>query len=547
MIKEILKQNYKKLILIAILTAVYSGLGLATLSYINDRLLSITSFDIWVIVQFLAILAVFFICSVAANITLTNFGHNLVYNIRKRLIKQILDTANSQIDFIGKAKIIASLNADIRSISFAFMSAPNLLQGSIFVATVSCYLFYISSTLFVFVFIWLSVMLAVSGIFMQKIHKFFKLSRQKDDDLQHGYNDIVEGHRELMLNRARARLVFDELDLNGIQKRDFMIKADIYHSISDNFGNIMLLGLVGLCIFLCLAYGLAPLNTAVTASVAILFLRGSLVSMIASVPIALSAKVSLDKILNLNFAEFKDGFELQNRLNPQWQEIKFINVSFAYDEKFGLKNVNLSIKRGELSFLIGKNGSGKSTFVAILCGLLRPSQGEILLDDVAINDENLRQYQSNISSIFSDFYLFSQVIDEVAKPANKDDINELLSLLEIDKKVSVIDDKLSTTMLSQGQRKRLSLFLMLLEKRSLLVLDEWAADQDPIFKRVFYREILPLLKSRGVSVLAISHDDAYFDVADKIFLANNGEISELNGNERERVSKDATSRLAQLS
>ncbi|MCD8213087.1 MAG: ATP-binding cassette domain-containing protein, partial [Campylobacter sp.] len=166
-----------------------------------------------------------------------------------------------------------------------------------------------------------------------------------------------------------------------------------------------------------------------------------------------------------------------------------------------------------------------------------------LLDGVEINDENLRSYQSNVSAIFSDFYLFSQIVSNDGKFANEDDANELLKLLEIDLKVQIIQNRLSTTALSQGQRKRLSLLIALLENRNLLMLDEWAADQDPIFKRVFYREILPMLKQNGVTIIAISHDDAYFDVADRIILAKDASLRELVGNERQITSKDAVEKI----
>ncbi|MGG7074406.1 multidrug ABC transporter permease/ATP-binding protein [Campylobacter sp. 9BO] len=543
MIREILKANIAKLLLITILTIAYSWLGVATLAFINNELLSIKNFDGMVLVKFMGLLLAFFVLSVYANITLSNFGHKLVYTIRKRLVKQILDTPNAQINMIGKAKIIASLNSDIKTISFAFMSAPSLLQGSVFLFAVCAYLFYISPKLFIFVAVWISVILLINAYLMKHVHKNFKISRAKDDELQASYNDIVEGHRELSLSPERAFLTYGELDVVANEKMASMIKTDIYHSIGNNFSNIMLLGLVGLCIFLCLAYELASLETAVTMSLAILFLRGSILSMMSAIPTTLSAKVSLDKISKLEFVNFKADFKKCENLFKNWQEICLKNVDFSYAQGFGLKNINFCIKRGEIVFLIGKNGSGKSTFVNVLCGLLRPNSGEILIDSNPVTEENLREYQTNISAIFSDFYLFSQVIDENANEASKDQVDELLSLLEIDDKVKVVQAKLSTTSLSQGQRKRLSLFIALLQNPGLLVLDEWAADQDPIFKRVFYREILPLLKERGVSILAISHDDGYFDIAERIFLAKDGTIRELVGAERESASKDATSKL----
>ncbi|CAD7288135.1 ABC transporter ATP-binding/permease protein YojI [Campylobacter majalis] len=544
MIKNLLKKSIPHLIKIVILTLIYSGLGIATLSFINSKILTITKFDLSVILQFITLLLVFLSASIYANITLAKFGHNLVYNMRKELVKRLLDTPSYQIELIGKAKIIASLNNDIRSISFAFMSAPGLIQGLVFIIAVSIYLLVISPKLFVFIFIWIGVTLSVGTYFMSKIHHYFKLARASDDALQASFEDSVEGHKELMLNRARAELSFAEFDVVAQQKKYNLIRADIYHSISDNWSNIMLLGLVGMCIFLSISLEWASMQTAVTVGLTILFLRGSLNALVSSIPTMLAAKISFEKIMALNFVDFSDGFDVQNSLNNDWKSIKFQDINFKYNDKFGLKNLNLELKRGEIVFLIGKNGSGKSTFCNLLCGLLQPSSGKIMLDDTEISHKNLRDYQSKISAIFSEFYLFSQVIDNQGKSLSEDEVKDLLVLLDIDEKVSVIDGKLSTTSLSQGQRKRLSLFLALCERRSLLVLDEWAADQDPVFKRVFYREILPLLKSRGITILAISHDDNYFDVAERIILAKDGYIRELKGDEREIASRDAVEKIS---
>ncbi|WP_169777873.1 multidrug ABC transporter permease/ATP-binding protein [Campylobacter curvus] len=544
MIKTLIKNNKFSIIKIVILTFIFSGFGIGVLSYINEKLLAAQKFDVMVAVQFIALLLLFLATSVYANISLTNFGHKLIYEIRRHLVKQVLDTPNAQIDAIGKAKIIASLNNDIKTITFAFMTATGLIQGSVFIVASSIYLCYISPKLFVFVAIWIAATMALSAFFMKKIHHYYTLSRRDDDALQQSYNDVVEGHRELTLNQHRAKLCFDELNEIGMKKRQSMVRADVYHALSDNFTNIMLLGAVGMCVFLCVGLGWASLQTAVTVSLTILFLRGSFISMVASIPTALSAKVSLDKILNLNLAPFKESFGFTDSFSKQWKSIEFKNVNFSYpDKNFSLTDVNLRIERGELIFVIGKNGSGKSTFSNILCGLLRPSSGEILVDGVSLNDENLRSYQSNVSAIFSDFYLFSQTLGEGSEFASEKDANDLLKLLEIDKKVQIIEQRLSTTALSQGQRKRLSLLIALLENRSLLVLDEWAADQDPIFKRVFYREILPMLKQNGVTIVAISHDDAYFDVADRIILAKDGTIRELVGDERQIASKDAVEKI----
>ena len=543
MLANLIKKNIYQISKIVLLTLVFSGLGVWTLSFINNELVSLKEFDPILAIKFIAVLLLFFISAIAANISLTNFGHKFIYELRYQSVKQILDTPNSVINEIGKAKIIASLNNDIKTITFAFMSATGFIQSLVFIICASIYLCVIAPKIFIFLSIWIGATLFINTLFMKKIHLYFKYSRVQDDALQKHYDDIVEGHRELSLNRARASVCFDELNFIDDKKRQNMVKADIYHALSDNFTNIMLLGSVGLCVFLCVAFDWASLQTALSISLTILFLRGSFMSMVGSIPAALSAKVSLEKIMSLNLNKFKEGFKFDDSLNGEWQNIKLkdINFNYAYG-KFSLKDVNLEIKRGEITFIIGKNGSGKSTLINLLCGLIRPSSGEIYLDSTKIDERNLQSYQAKISAIFADFYLFSQTLSHNGF-ASQSEIDELLALLEIDKKVSVIDNKLSTTQLSTGQRKRLSLLIAILEHRSILILDEWAADQDPLFKRKFYKEILPFLQNKGISIIAVSHDDSYFDVATRIILVKDGFVRELDESERISAAKDAVEKI----
>ena len=543
MLANLIKKNIYQISKIVLLTLVFSGLGVWTLSFINNELVSLKEFDTFIAVKFIVVLLLFFVSAIAANISLTNFGHKFIYELRYQSIKQILDTPNSVINEIGKAKIIASLNNDIKTITFAFMSATGFIQSLVFIVCASIYLCVIAPKIFIFLSIWIGATLFINTLFMKKIHLYFKYSRVQDDALQKHYDDIVEGHRELSLNRARASVCFDELNFTGDKKRQNMVKADIYHALSDNFTNIMLLGSVGLCVFLCVAFDWASLQTALSISLTILFLRGSFMSMVGSIPAALSAKVSLEKIMSLNLNKFKESFKFDDSLNGEWKNIKLKDINFNYTHgKFSLKDVNLEIKRGEITFIIGKNGSGKSTLINLLCGLMCPSSGEIYLDSTKIDEGNLQSYQAKISAIFADFYLFSQTLSHNGF-ASQSEIDELLALLEIDKKVSVIDNKLSTTQLSTGQRKRLSLLIAILEHRSILILDEWAADQDPLFKRKFYKEILPFLQSKGISIIAVSHDDSYFDVATRIILVKDGFVRELDESERISAAKDAVEKI----
>ena len=183
--------------------------------------------------------------------------------------------------------------------------------------------------------------------------------------------------------------------------------------------------------------------------------------------------------------------------------------------------VNLTFKAGELIFIVGGNGSGKSTLAKLITGLYIPESGRLCLDDTAIIDTNREWYRQHFSTIFSDFYLFDRLVSPTNSPL---EAQTYLKTLELEKKVSMSNGQLSTTKLSQGQRKRLALLGAYLEDRPIYLFDEWAADQDPVFRKIFYTQLLAELKQRGKTVLVISHDDHYFHLADRIIKLDYGRI-----------------------
>jgi putative ATP-binding cassette transporter len=205
--------------------------------------------------------------------------------------------------------------------------------------------------------------------------------------------------------------------------------------------------------------------------------------------------------------------------------------------------VNLTLRRGETVFLMGGNGSGKSSLARLLSGLYRPSGGAILVDGQVIGSEDWMAYRQLFASVFTDFHLFAQLLGADGQNADRTDIEHWLEQLHMKHKVQLGAGHLLDTRFSQGQRKRLALMLALLEKRDILLLDEWAADQDPLFRRFFYRELLPMFKKAGITVFAISHDDQYFDLADRLVKMESGQLSELQGDRRENASRDAVEEI----
>jgi putative pyoverdin transport system ATP-binding/permease protein len=251
---------------------------------------------------------------------------------------------------------------------------------------------------------------------------------------------------------------------------------------------------------------------------------------VSNLPQISKANIALQKIesLGLSLASRSEVSTVPTDVKSSWQSLQIKGITHSYyrdieDKSFILGPIDLTIYPQEIIFIVGGNGSGKSTLAKLITGLYIPEDGAIFWDGELVNEQNREWYRQHFSVVFSDFYLF----DELLGAENTDLDNQArsyLQQLQLDHKVKVENGKLSTTALSQGQRKRLALLTAYLEDRPIYLFDEWAADQDPIFKELFYTQLLPELKNKGKTVLAISHDDRYFHLADRIVKLDYGKI-----------------------
>jgi putative ATP-binding cassette transporter len=227
-------------------------------------------------------------------------------------------------------------------------------------------------------------------------------------------------------------------------------------------------------------------------------------------------------------AENREKEAGESRALPDWGRLELRGVTHTYrreneEESFLLGPIDLALKPGELVFLVGGNGSGKTTLAKILIGLYVPEGGEIHFGFGKVDDGNREEYREHFAVVFSDFFVFEKLLGLDAEALDEEALRYLRQL-HLEQKVQVRDGVLSTVDLSQGQRKRLALMTAYLEDRPIYLFDEWAADQDPVFKEVFYLALLPELKARGKTVIVISHDDHYFHVADRVLKLDYGKI-----------------------
>lgn len=526
-ILTLFKENKIKIFIFLFFSIITSLIGVLTLVFINEFLLKSNLENPNIIVYFAFLLILFFLSSSFVEISLSSFGQKFIFKMQRRVIKQILDTSILNILNTTKARILASLNNDVRSISFGLLRFPEFIQSSVLIFCTSAYMAYLSFEIFLLCFVWIVFVFVINHFLMSKVYFYFKRARENDDALQKNYQNILQGHNELTLNPLRAKQYYEsEFEFNALKKKKNSTIGNVLHILSNNWSNSAMLALVGVEFYIVLTYKLTGIENATTIALSILFLRTPLVSMIGSFPTILMAKIALDKIAKLNLQEYRQDFKIINK-KIQWKKIVFKDVCFAYGEKFSLKPINFELQKGDIVFLIGKNGSGKSTFSMILAGLFTNFNGKLYLDNEEINLKNIYKYRALISAIFSDFHLFTKILRD--ENFLEEDLKYWLEILELDEKIELIEDNFSTIKLSAGQKKRLAMLVALLEKKDILILDEWAADQDPMFRKFFYQKLLPLLKQKGITIFAITHDDTYFDIADRILLAQDGYIQELQG------------------
>lgn len=545
-------QRYRAAIgLVLVLSVASAGLSVMVIAFINERLLQVSPAMGTALGYFAGLLLALFAVSTGSQLAMTTLGHWLVYELRCTLVKRILDTSVERLETLGLARLLASLNSDTSHITTAFMSLPSVVYGLTLSLGGFGYLAWLSLPLFLMTLAWVSLTIVVGWGLLKRTHEQVRLARAAEDRLYADYQAVIEGRKELTLNRARAYRVYtEEFDQDARHNRHHEIRADLYNVLNDNWVNTMVLGALGLTFFLAHRYGWADLSTAATYALTILFLRAPLTNMVSATPSLVSGSVALAKVQSLELADYQPEFKaVKAHFLADWHALHLESVTYRYQgengaDGFVLGPVDLTLHRGEVVFLIGGNGSGKSTLARLLTGLYHPHSGRIRVDDTVIDATNRPAFHGLFATVFSDFYLFTQLLGPEGSAATEPAVRSWLATFAMTHKVTVDNHRLVDTRLSHGQRKRLALLLALLEQRPVLVLDEWAADQDPLFRRVFYTEILLALKAAGSTVLAITHDDHYFALADRLFKMDGGRLLELRGELRERATADAVREIA---
>lgn len=534
MIWFLLRSSWLRVAIAALTGSISGACSASLIALINNAIGSTVNKTEQLFLVFMGLAIVAFLTNITSQYLLSSLSYNSVYELRLKLSNGILDCPLRHLEEIGANRIIATLTEDTEMIGNTISSIPFFWIDMALILGCLVYLYWLSWVVFLVTAIALTFALVLLKNLSGKAHELLNLARKEQDNLFKHFRTITDGIKELKLNsKRRQAFVNEELKVTAAASRYYDIECLKLFGISNGVGQLLFLVIVGLLVF-----GLpkiTPVNATVLSGyvLVITYLTEPLQRAIASLPQLTLGSVALHNIekLGLSLASRSEAFSSEFQTPLSFQSIELIGISHTYgkeqEESFTLGPIDLKLYPGEIIFIVGGNGSGKSTLAKLIAGLYIPDAGAIYLDGNMVSAPNLQAYRQLFSTVFYDFYLFERLLGIDLEDLDIQAHN-YLKKLQLDQKMQIKNGRFSTIELSQGQRKRLALLTAYLEDRPIYLFDEWAADQDPHFREIFYKQLLPELKQRGKTVLVISHDDRYFDFCDRIIKLDYGKVVEPN-------------------
>lgn len=529
------KESDKPLLKLFLLTAV-SGLASAgVLAVINlaAKNVSRESINISYILIFAATVGIFVISQKYILTTGIAVVEEILNNIRLRLSDKIRRTDLLNIEQIGKAEIYNRLTQECTLISQMAPYVMNALQSAVMLIFVLGYIAVLS-----LIAAALIIILNITGVLIfhkNNVKVYAELEETNKAEIKFfvSLTDILDGLKEIKLNRKKGNDLYSHFGKISQKLKDLKISTGFKFSENIVFSQAFIYIVLGAIVFVLPRLKPDMSDSIMSTTTAMLFAIGPLTSLVSMLPIFGKVNIAIKNIYGL-----EDELDKQvnpNEVQPINEENRFTDFNkivlsdlyFEYrnadsKENFAVGPIDLTITRGEVLFIIGGNGCGKTTFLKALTMLYRSKTGNIFVDDKVIDSANYLEYRELYSAIFYDFHLFDKLYGLEKVDPKK--INDLLKLMQVENKTEFKDNGFTKLDLSTGQRKRLALIVTFLEDKPIYIFDEWAADQDPQFKKYFYDELLKKLKAEGKTVIAVSHDDRYFHLADRIIKMEFGKI-----------------------
>lgn len=482
-------------------------------------------------VNFFLICFIILFAKAISVILINNIAKSATAELRIKISKKINESSIKKIEDIGFSKLIVLLTEDANNVCTAAVAIPMVIISVVTVIGMLGYLCSLNTSVFFIVVIAIVVGVILFKIPVAMAAKLYNKARDLRDFLQESMRGLVFGAYELKLERGKSKTyIHEEISTPQMRVSSLEKLGDAVFHAAGASSDLLSFFIIGFVVFYLPGYLQYPITDNYGVVMVLLYIAGPITNILGTLQNLNMGQVSLNRILKLENLdnEFAEGNSI-DRIGC-WKEFRleaiayqYTNLSLYEGNNFSLSPLNISFKPGEIVFIVGGNGSGKSTLAKIISMHYTPGSGGVYFDNVAINSKNIVSAREKVSVIFSNYYIFDKFYRDLTdKETSK--INYYLSVLGLKDKTQFIDNRFTTTKLSDGQRRRLALLIALLDDKEIYIFDEWASDQDPEFKRIFYQEILPDMKKNKKLVIVITHDDRYYQCADRVIFMEDGKL-----------------------
>lgn len=481
-----------------------------------------------------ALLILFFTLAIQkASVSNVTNSQLMIHKFRIRVVSEVFNTNLATLDSIGKVYILQVLGRDAQTISSSLQSLVTLLNSLASILFISIYIAILSFSSFLTLLICCICICLIGYKYLKKCFDDIYLALQSESKIYQLFDDFLSGYKEIKMHSGRAKDI--SLDIVEESRRATDLKSVSMINTLGIFNYLtvlvyIILGLIVYVVPMIFDESSSNLTSIITASI---FLLSSFVSLIGIVPTFGQANAAARALLDLEEAlrnkriqddRTEEGNNALSISTLRLENVTYKHTNGSSQNAFQFGPFTYEFNAGEIYFISGKNGSGKTTLMRIISGLYQPTSGSILVNSIPIAQPATFQYRANFATVFSDYFLFQKLYGLYSAPIEQ--IEYLTSLMKMENKFQIHSGVFSGLKFSSGQRKRIALIIALLENRPILLLDEWAADQDPEFRKFFYLELLPIFKSMGKTIVAITHDDKYFSTADHLLNLVNGILVE---------------------
>ena len=519
-----------------LLMTVLSGFANALLLVIINIAAEMTSNQALEDRYFILYLIIFLLYAYTQKYAMTNtliLVEEFINKTRLRIADKIRQVDLIYIENADRGSMYTRLTQDSNIISESTLLLISAVQSLMVLVFSFIYLAFISMLSFVMTFFFLVIAIAAYIHYESGIIRKLKIVSEKESKFFSYFSHLLDGFKEISINRAKNDDLFKNIETLSDETENLRTDVGIQQINTLMFARLSFYILLAMLVFIVPLFHASHADEIYKISTTVLFIIGPIGLVVSALPSASKSNVALDNMYaleeDLDKAITDKGFNQPHKKPENFEHIILEKVTFSYRDQqnktlFSIEPISLNIAQGELLFIVGGNGSGKSTLLKLITGLYQPETGRLLLDDELVGQKGYPVYRELFSIVFTDFHLFDKLYGVTVDDDNK--VNNLLSMLQLDKKTSYQDGEFTHLNLSTGQKKRLAFLAAMMEDKPIYIFDELAADQDPQFRRFFYQTILPDLKNQGKTIIAVTHDDKYFHVADRILKMEEGKLLE---------------------